>query len=921
MYRETLSMLIMIAILGLIACAAYAQPLDDIMIGGWWVPQSAQVSLTRCSEYAGAGYNFMIGDIASTPADNKKILDNCERYGIKAYIYDPRVANLQLGDSNFNATLDTVVAEYAGYPALAGYYLMDEPGASQYARLGAINNYLLSKDPSRGAFINLFPNYATTSQMGTSTYGQYLDQFIATVHPTILSYDHYSQMATYTGDAYFQNLESVRTRAMANNISFDNIYLVMGHYNFRCPTYGELRWQMFTTLAYGARSYMHFTYWSPTYDPNVTGVGVIDANGNRTAYYPMVQELNSETKALSPMLTNLQSDKIYHTGYVPSGCSGLPSGEVITSVTGGNSLLGFFLGSGGARYVMVVNKDMQYDRTLTINFNSQVALYEVSKTTGEHVWVGRQQSFSMPFTMGECRLFAIDPSFWEFNVDDQPEYWWIPQHVTNFCVNNGALWATVTGSDPYLLGPPTPLIDASAKRYAYVRMATTAGSQAGILWQSPTQQTYSEDRAVRFDVIPDGQFHDYLLDMSSNSQWTGKVQNLRFEPSKVATSGTFGIDFIRVVGDIYPPRGSISINSGATYSNSNSVTLTLTAEDIATGVSQVRFSNNNSTWSSWQTFATMKPWTMLAEEGKKYIYVQFKDGAGNISKSYSDSIIVDTSIPTGSISISSGDKYTKSGAITLSISAADTGTGVSQMRFNYSDDPAMWQAWEPYRTSKYWTMPSGDGLKTAYVQFKDAVGYISPTYSTSIIVDTTGPSAPVMDDSKAFVVGTTVEFNWAASDDGTGSGVKSYNCQIGTAPGLADVFNGDVGNVLSKQVAGSYGTRYYCRVQAKDNLDNIGSWGLSTNGVSAVRTAAEYISTAKTLTNMDSIGLTDCIVTGVFADCFYVESSNRTSGIMIKPADGIPDGLAVGKSVDVGGIIDTNSQGERWINATVRIRS
>ncbi|MGB9587378.1 MAG: right-handed parallel beta-helix repeat-containing protein, partial [Armatimonadota bacterium] len=57
---------------------------------------------------------------------------------------------------------------------------------------------------------------------------------------------------------------------------------------------------------------------------------------------------------------------------------------------------------------------------------------------------------------------------------------------------------------------------------------------------------------------------------------------------------------------------------------------------------------------------------------------------------------------------------------------------------------------------------------------------------------------------------------------------------------------------------------------------------------------------------------TDSIVTTVFPDFFYVESGNRACGIRVdKPAHG----LAVDNKVDIGGVLTTNSDGERCIAA------
>lgn len=56
------------------------------------------------------------------------------------------------------------------------------------------------------------------------------------------------------------------------------------------------------------------------------------------------------------------------------------------------------------------------------------------------------------------------------------------------------------------------------------------------------------------------------------------------------------------------------------------------------------------------------------------------------------------------------------------------------MRF--SDNGTDWTSWETYSTSKNWTLSSGDGTKTVYVQFKDTAGWGSSSYSDTIRLDT-----------------------------------------------------------------------------------------------------------------------------------------------------------------------------------------
>jgi TolB protein len=89
------------------------------------------------------------------------------------------------------------------------------------------------------------------------------------------------------------------------------------------------------------------------------------------------------------------------------------------------------------------------------------------------------------------------------------------------------------------------------------------------------------------------------------------------------------------------PTGSITINNDNASTYETSVTLTLTAEDNIE-VAQMRFRNNETEWTVWETYASSKNWTIPAGEGAKIVYVQFKDNAGLVSPQYSDTIMFET---------------------------------------------------------------------------------------------------------------------------------------------------------------------------------------------------------------------------------------------------------------------------------------
>jgi hypothetical protein len=66
----------------------------------------------------------------------------------------------------------------------------------------------------------------------------------------------------------------------------------------------------------------------------------------------------------------------------------------------------------------------------------------------------------------------------------------------------------------------------------------------------------------------------------------------------------------------------------------------------------------------------------------------------------------------------------------LTIGAADS-NGIADMRLR--NDAGTWNAWEPFETSRAWTLAGPEGEPVVWVQFRDAAGNESPAYSDSVV--------------------------------------------------------------------------------------------------------------------------------------------------------------------------------------------
>ena len=114
--------------------------------------------------------------------------------------------------------------------------------------------------------------------------------------------------------------------------------------------------------------------------------------------------------------------------------------------------------------------------------------------------------------------------------------------------------------------------------------------------------------------------------------------------------------FLTMYIDLEPPTGSITINGGATNTSNPEVSLLLLASDNSGSVATMRFSNDQNIWSDWTPYADNRLWLLTTGYGLKTVSVQFQDAVGNISDSYSDTIILEPFIQfdSSSLQISGG---------------------------------------------------------------------------------------------------------------------------------------------------------------------------------------------------------------------------------------------------------------------------
>jgi hypothetical protein len=328
------------------------------------------------------------------------MLDACQSLGLKAIVSDARTSGYDwanVDEAVVREKVRSLVAETGQHPAVFGYYLRDEPSADLFPGLNKVAAALREFAPGKWPYINLFPDYANSGQLGTASYAEHLERFIATCKPKILSYDNYSLMDNGTvRDSFWANLEAISAASRRHGLEFWNIALSVAHFNYAEPSAAGFRLQAYSTLASGGRGLSWFTYVAPS----VGGYrnAPVDQFGNETATWQLLQNVNLQVQKLAPTLLQLKCDDAYHLGTVPPGCHG-PSTNSLVAELSGNVLVGEFTHADGSLYVMVVNKSLTDSRTCWPQFRRPPkSLKHVSPYTGaltpydgEYTWLAPGQ--------------------------------------------------------------------------------------------------------------------------------------------------------------------------------------------------------------------------------------------------------------------------------------------------------------------------------------------------------------------------------------------------------------------------------------------------------------------------------------------------------------------------------------------------
>lgn len=368
---------------------------EPLPILAWIGPPAEQTTPERYRELAEAGFNISFSGFP-----------NAEKFAQALEVAHAAGVRLMVSCPELKSDPEATVRRFMSHPAVAGYYLRDEPNARDFQELGEWVRRIRAVDDAHPCYINLFPTYANTTQLGTSTYREHVERFLAEVPVQVLSFDHYPIVGDRLRADWYENLEIIAAAARKARLPFWAFALSVAHNPYPVATVDGLRLQVFSNLAYGAAAIQYFTYWTPVSTQWNFHRAPIESDGTRTEVYDRVRTVNAELQTLAPVFRRSEVIQVAHAGdALPRGTQRFePSSPILALENGGQGAVISRMRNDTHEFLVVVNRELQRTMDLSIAFEPGAKVCEFTKQ-GQLRRLKAGQ-FADQVTPGDLRVFA-----------------------------------------------------------------------------------------------------------------------------------------------------------------------------------------------------------------------------------------------------------------------------------------------------------------------------------------------------------------------------------------------------------------------------------------------------------------------------------------------------------------------------------
>lgn len=354
--------------------------------------------------------------IWANPEMTEKCILACEEFGIDGLFqnwnafggFQAKKGELKI----HREELDTFMEFNKKYKHFYGYYVWDEPLSEAAVDAAAEQLKEIERlDPKRLPFTVAIPSYNATHTWENGKFEEHLIRYAKVVNPAVMSLDYYPFSAMRPEpfnqlDDKHLFLDIALLRKLALEMDTPMWFYIqaqdspMGEKYYRF-TPERMAMQAYNVLIHGGKAVQYYC----------AVEGAIYRDGRRGPLFFQMKELNKRLYQWGKTLMALTSEHVYHSPEVLMGYAPFDKYREVLSdseILADKELpfrcsVGEFADSEGNRYLMVLNRDYQDDRTFKLNFKKEFRVYEVSGQDGtQSVKKRRTKSLALQLAPGDA---------------------------------------------------------------------------------------------------------------------------------------------------------------------------------------------------------------------------------------------------------------------------------------------------------------------------------------------------------------------------------------------------------------------------------------------------------------------------------------------------------------------------------------
>lgn len=293
-------------------------------------------------EWAKLGINLPMSCSCATDEERElvlKSLDEAQKFGQKVIVCDESTLWYKLpeiGEEEYRKRVKHAAGIFASHPAFMAFHVGDEPADEHWPYM--LKALEITSEYAR-PFLNFLPFFEEDFIKNLKTdhdgYAELLVETIKNTKLEQLSYDCYFQMFENNREEgieyYFYNLNRFRECALKAGVDFWTTLLSVGHMVYSVPTEDEIRWQISTAAAHGAKGIFWFYIYGRLLESNYRQSPFDQYDEKTPTYYAVKHQMRLFNDHFADRLANSTLSEVFHVGktyggtkfYVPDCIKGL----------------------------------------------------------------------------------------------------------------------------------------------------------------------------------------------------------------------------------------------------------------------------------------------------------------------------------------------------------------------------------------------------------------------------------------------------------------------------------------------------------------------------------------------------------------------------------------------------------------------